>query len=252
MGLGGQSALPNRLCRKPLLFSSGVPACGSCLQVQSRSRGVKESRSWEANRRPHLSGRNLGRRWAIPGLPDLSISRPGNLASEPGGATPKKHKNNTIEASMSLKTQEAFGKRTQNEPINEARFERQMHRLNPNSELSQARVRAGGLRLEMRKGMEAIRSRKPGASREKHKNNTNEARMLLKTKGAFGKRTQNELNIERQLHRLNPNSEPSREALVRRGELRCEMRKGMEAVRSRKPGTSRENAKTIRTKPVCY
>jgi hypothetical protein len=29
----------------PLLFSSVVPACGSCFQLQLRSRGVKESRS---------------------------------------------------------------------------------------------------------------------------------------------------------------------------------------------------------------
>ena len=71
--------------------------------------------SWEANRRPYLSGRSLGRRWAIPGLPDSSISRPGNLASEPGGMTPEKTQNNTNEASMLLKTQGAFGKRTQNE-----------------------------------------------------------------------------------------------------------------------------------------
>ncbi len=166
------------------LSSSGAAASGSCLQLQSRSRGVKESRSWEANRRPHLSGRNLGRRWAIPGLPDLSICRPGNLANEQGGTTPKEHKNNTIEPSMSLKTQEAIGKRTQNEP----NFERQMHRLNPNSKLSsEPRVRAGGLRLEMPNCTEAIRSRKPGGSREKHKNNTNEPGMLLKTKDGYGK-----------------------------------------------------------------
>ena len=150
---------------RPLLFSSVVPACGFCLQVHSRSRGVKESRSWEPNRRPHLSACSLGRRWVIPALPDSSISRPGNLASEPGGATPKKHQNNTIEASMLLKRKEGVWKRTQNE----LNIERQLHRLNPNSELSQARVRAGGLRLEMRKGTEAVRSRKPGTSRENAK-----------------------------------------------------------------------------------
>jgi len=48
----------------------------------------------------------------------------------------------------------------------------------------------------MRQGTEAIRSRNPGASREKYKNNTNEASMLLKTHGEFGKRTQNEPKIE--------------------------------------------------------
>jgi hypothetical protein len=68
-----------------------------------------------------------------------------------------------------------------------------MHRLNPNSELSrEARVRAEALCLERRKGTEAIRSRKPGGSREKYKNNTNEASMLLKKQGVFGERTQNE------------------------------------------------------------
>ena len=30
---------------RPLLFSPVVPACGFCLEVQSGSRGVKESRS---------------------------------------------------------------------------------------------------------------------------------------------------------------------------------------------------------------
>jgi hypothetical protein len=175
----------------PLSFWSVVPACGFCLQVQSRGRGVKESRSWEANRRPHFSGRSLGRRRALPGLPDLSIYRSRNLASDPGGTTPKETQNNTNEASMLLKTQGAFSKRTQNEP----NFECQMHRLNPNSELSQARTRVGWLCLEMRKGTEAIRSRKSRASREKHKNSTNEASMLLKTKGGTSKtnpkRTQN-------------------------------------------------------------
>jgi hypothetical protein len=72
--------------------------------------------SWEANRRPYLSGRSLGRRWAIPAPSDSAILRPRNLASEPEGATPRKDKNNTNEASMLLKKQGEFGKRTQNEP----------------------------------------------------------------------------------------------------------------------------------------
>ena len=114
---------------RPLLFS--VPASGFCLQVQSRSRGVKESRSWEANRRP-ISGRSLGRRWAVPGLPGSSISRPGNLASEPGGT--EKHKNNTNEASMSVKTHGSFGKRTQNELKNEPNLG--CLRREPNSEVA--------------------------------------------------------------------------------------------------------------------
>jgi hypothetical protein len=172
------------MLESPPLFSSGAAASGSCLQMQSKSRGVKESRSWEANRRPHLSGRSLGRRWAIPGLPSSSIPRPRNLASEPGRHDSEKYKNNTNEASMLLKTQGWSGKRTQNE----LDFERQMHRLNPNSKLSsEPRVRAGGLRLEMPNCTEAIRSRKPGGSREKHKNNTNEPGMLLKTKDDYGK-----------------------------------------------------------------
>jgi len=197
-----QYAMPE----SPLLFSSVVPACGFCLQVQSRGRGVKESRSWEANRRPDLSGRSLGRRWAIPRLPDSSISRPRNLASELGRHDSEKHKNNTNEASMLLKTQGAFGKRTQNE----LNFERQMHRLNPNSELSSAaRVRAGGLHHEMRKGTEEIGSGDPGATRENTKNSMIEASMLLKTKEGVGKRTQNELNFECQMGALIPKSRPS-------------------------------------------
>ncbi len=37
---------------------------------------------------------------------------------------------------MLLKTHGAFSKRTQNEPINEANFERQMRELKPNSEVA--------------------------------------------------------------------------------------------------------------------
>jgi len=117
----------------PFLLSSVVPACGFCLQVQSRSRGVKESRSWQANRRPGLSGSSLWRRRAIPGLPDSSISRPRNLASEQGGTTPKKHKNNTNEASMLLKTKQGVWKRTQNELKNEPNLRCLGRELMPNS-----------------------------------------------------------------------------------------------------------------------
>jgi hypothetical protein len=120
----------------PLLFSPVVPACGFCLQVQSKSRGVKESRSWEVKRRPYLSGGSLWRRWAIPGLPDSPISLPGNPATEPGGTTPKKHKNDTNEASMLLKTHGAFGKRTQNELKNEPNLGYLGRELMPNSELA--------------------------------------------------------------------------------------------------------------------
>ena len=127
----GAQGLPGTLCQK-VLFCFRVPACGFCLQVQSRSRGVKESRSWEANRGPYLWICSLGRLWAIPGLPESSISRPRNLASEPGGMTPEQTQNNTNEASMFLKTHCAFGKRTQNE----ARFEHPMRELKPNSEVA--------------------------------------------------------------------------------------------------------------------
>ena len=200
------------------LFSSGAAAAGSCPQLRSKSLG----------------------------LPDLSVCRPGNLASEPGGATAKKHENKTIEASMLLKTQgvtlETKLKRTQNEP----NFERQMHRLSPNSELSsEVCDRAGGLRLKMLKGTarrcriptwhghpgrvhgrdaratksarpaknlgnsgtEAIRSRKPAGSREKTENNTIEANMLLKIKEGVWKRTQNEPNFERRMRGQEPEIE---------------------------------------------
>src|SRR5271157_2036637 len=139
----------------PLLVSSVVPACGFCLKVQSRSRGVKESRSgkvesnrrparcsrgvkesrsWEANRRPRLSGRSLGRRWAIPGLPESSISQHRNRASGRGDTTPKETQNNTNEASMFLKTHGAFGKRTQNELKNGPNLGCLRRELMPSSE----------------------------------------------------------------------------------------------------------------------
>ena len=47
----------------PVLFSSVVPACGSCLPLQSRSRGVKESRSRrpraDRDRRARVAGRKV-------------------------------------------------------------------------------------------------------------------------------------------------------------------------------------------------
>ena len=124
------------MLESPPLFSSGAAASGSYLQLRSRNRGIKESRNWEVetNHGPHLSGRSLGRRWAIPGLPDLSICPPGTLASEPGGTTPKKHKNNTIEASMLLKTHCSFGKRTENELKNKPNLG--CLRREPNSEVA--------------------------------------------------------------------------------------------------------------------
>jgi len=134
----GQGSVPagKVMPESSLLFSSVVPACGFCLKVQSRSRGVKESRSWEANRWPPLSGCSLGRRRAFPGLPDSPISRPANLASDPGGTTLKKTQNSTNEASMLLKIHGAFGKRTQNELKNEPNSCCLMRELMPNSEVA--------------------------------------------------------------------------------------------------------------------
>jgi hypothetical protein len=136
---------------RPLLFS--VPARGFCLQVQSRSRGVKESRSREVetNRRHRLSGRSWARLRAIPGLPDSSVSRPRNLASGPGGTAPKKTQNNTNEASMLLKTQGSFEKRTQNE-------------LKTNPKRTQFRVFKAGTNAEFR-SCEARREETPHLAR---------------------------------------------------------------------------------------
>jgi len=134
----GQGSVPagKVMPESPLLSSVVVPACGFCLKVQSRSQGVKESRSWEANRWPPLSGCSLGRRRAFPGLPDSPISRPANLASDPGGTTLKKTQNSTNEASMLLKIHGAFGKRTQNELKNEPNSCCLMRELMPNSEVA--------------------------------------------------------------------------------------------------------------------
>ncbi len=160
-----------------LLFPSVVPTCGFCLQVQSRSRGVKKSRSWAANRRPHLSVRSLGRRWVIPGLPDSSISRPRNLASEPRRHDSEKHKNNTNEASILLKTQGAFGKRTQNE----LNFEHRMCGLRPKSELA-GLSRVAPVRPHLRE--EAGFRIDPGTEtgEGKYRNRGNKAKKSLKTK----------------------------------------------------------------------
>jgi len=156
------------------------------------SRGVKESRSWEANRRPHLSGCSLGRRRAIRGIPDSSISRPRNLASERGGMTPKKTQKNTNEASMLLKTQGAFGKRTQNELKNEPRLEQLMRGLMPNSEVARLDGKKPLTRLATlatlspgERAFNRVRlqpSRESRETREKYKNRGTKARMSMKTK----------------------------------------------------------------------
>ena len=172
---------------------------GSCLWFlppsaveKSRSQKVEELGSQPSTRSFGLQlGETVGHSWTFR-LVDFPAPE---LSERTGGTTPRNTKYYERSQYVFENTRSVWktnSKRTQNEPQNELDFERQMHRLNPNSELSQARVRAGGLRLEMGRGTEAIRSRKPGASREKYKNNTNEASMLLKTKGAFGKRTQNE------------------------------------------------------------
>ena len=63
VGLGRGQVLPARLCQK-VLFRFG-PWSLPVVSASKCSRGVKESRSWEVetSRRPHLSGRSLGRRW---------------------------------------------------------------------------------------------------------------------------------------------------------------------------------------------
>jgi len=91
------------------------------------------------------------------------------------------------------------------------------------------------------------RDRLERRSREKHKNSTNEASMLLKTQDGIGKLTQNvpknEPGFECQMRELDSNSEHSRAACVQAGELRPDMRKGTERVRGREPGATRENYK---------
>jgi hypothetical protein len=96
-------------------MSSSVFVGSPCLRFlpsgQSRSRGVKKSKSWEFE-----TGRDPIFLWPLRGL-----WRP--------GATLENTKNSTIEASMLLKTKEGVGKRTQNE----LNFECQMRALIPKS-----------------------------------------------------------------------------------------------------------------------
>ena len=185
---------------RPLLFS--VPACGFCLQVQSRSRGVKESRGWEANRRPSLSGCGLGRLWAIPGLPDSSISRPWNLASGPGDTTPKKHKINTNEASMLLKTQVALGKRTQNELKNEPNLRCLGRELKPNSEVARLKGKKPLTWLATlatlspgKRAADEVWSETRSNARE-CKNRGNKARTSMKTKDKYKKSLSRAVSVQ--------------------------------------------------------
>jgi hypothetical protein len=197
---------------RPLLFSR------SCLWFvppsaveQSKSQRVEELGSQPPTRSFGLQlGETVGHSWTSR-LVDFPAPE---LSERTGGTTRRNTKYYERSQYVFDNTGSTLAtklKRTQNG----ANFERQMHRLNSNGELSrEGRVRAGGLRLEMRKGTEAIRSRNPGAPREKYKNNTNEASMLLKTQGAFGKRTQNEPKNEPNLvclrRELMPNSEVAR------------------------------------------
>src|SRR5271157_905294 len=108
---------------RPLVFSSVVPACGFCLQVQSRSREVKESRSGEVetDRRPLFSrdveeskSRGVGKPTVDPILrvaawggvgpfldfPTCQFTEPGTWRASREARLRKKHKKNTNEASM--------------------------------------------------------------------------------------------------------------------------------------------------------
>ena len=63
----------------PLLFSSVVPACGSCLQLQSRSRGVKVSRSGrpKARHMTRAAGRKVAEGSPTSRLLNFSTSKSG-------------------------------------------------------------------------------------------------------------------------------------------------------------------------------
>ena len=168
MGLGRESGPVSQVMpESPLLFPSVVPTCGFCLQVQSRSRGVKESRSWEVenNTRPHLSGRDLGTRRAIPGLPALSICPSGELSGRAVRHDSEKHKNNANEASTLLKTND-----------------RPRHQL----PLTLRYPRRGTPRTppRMRRVGMVCLAVKPCLGCKKH---TNEPGMSLKTKDDYGK-----------------------------------------------------------------
>jgi hypothetical protein len=112
VGLGrGLSPAGSVMPESPLLFSR------SCLWFlppstveKSRSQRVEELGSQPSN----LSfGSQLGRRWAIPGPPDSSISPAPELSEQAGRHdSEKKHRNNTNEASMLLKTQKSSWKRS--------------------------------------------------------------------------------------------------------------------------------------------
>jgi hypothetical protein len=95
-------------------------ASGDPLPVDSRLRGndvtfrrVKESRSWESNnRRPHLSGCDLGRRWGRSWNFRLVDLRAPELGERVGGQDSEKTQNITNEANMLLKTNEVIWKRS--------------------------------------------------------------------------------------------------------------------------------------------
>jgi hypothetical protein len=94
VGLGRGQALPDRLC---VLFCFRVPACGFCLQVQSRSRGVKESRSPGVGcQKPTARfGPQAGRRRVTPRRLECSTSRLQNRGNK---------------ARMSMKTKDKYKK----------------------------------------------------------------------------------------------------------------------------------------------
>ena len=131
------------------LFSSVVPACGFCLQVQSRSRGVKESRSWEANRRPHLSGCSLGRRsghsWTFR-LVDLPAPE---LGERVGGQDSEKNTKYYERSQYVIENTWCVWKTNPKRTPNELQIECSMRALNTEFELFEAtRVPVEVLRLQ--------------------------------------------------------------------------------------------------------
>jgi len=81
-----------------------VPACGSCLQLQSRSRGVKESKSWKprADRVPRVaSGRKVAE--------GSQAGRLGRASRGPQARRSALHQNRRNKPRMSMKTKDRLG-----------------------------------------------------------------------------------------------------------------------------------------------
>jgi len=118
----------------PFLFSSVVPACGFCLKVQSRSQRVEELGSQPSTRSFGLQlGETVGHSWTSR-LVDFPAPE---LSERTGGTTRRNTKYYERSQYVFDNTGSTLAtklKRTQNG----ANFERQMHRLNSNGELSRS------------------------------------------------------------------------------------------------------------------